>query len=234
MVLMELRFWIFRYLDYVKEKDVQMLAMLSMLVVQTQLGTRNISRVKNVTPITAPLRMANMDYFSFKKSTVNLLSPTLPEWPHLPSSPVASSMGPSFSSSNSSRGSWSSLFNTGTMRQFMNGVQDSLKEGLSTPTEIIPSGISVIATRSTEKLGRGLDLPAGGVRKRRVRQESLLHAQAPTVNPKFWNENARQPLKPLSTSFSSAANRQLRFTESSSFINESKVVTFEPDYHEDG
>jgi WD repeat-containing protein 59 len=232
---MELRFWIFRYLDYVKEKDVQMLAMLSMLVVQTQLGTRNISRVKNVTPIIAPLRMANMDYFSFTKSTVKLLSPTLPEWPHLPSSPVASSMAPSFSSSNSSRGSWSSLFNTGTMRQFMNGVQDSLKEGLSTPTEIIPPGISMIATRSTEKLGRTeSDLPAGGVRKRRTRQESLLHTQAPTVNPKSWNESARQPLKPLSTSFSSAGNRQLRFTESSSFINESKVVIFEPDYHEDG
>ena len=215
-----------------------MLAMLSMLVLQTELGGPRAPSVKHTTTtMGVPLRMANTDYFSLTKSTVNLLSPTSPEWPHLPSSPVASSMTPSFSSSNSSRGSWSSLFNTGTMRQFMNGVQDSLKEGLSTPTEIVPShGISTVASRSTEKLGRpGLNLSVGGLLKRRMRQESLLHTQAPTSISKSWHDGVRQPSKPLSAPFSSAGHRQhlLRFTESSSFINEHQVVIFEPDRHED-
>jgi len=180
-----------------------------------------------------PSRMAGVDYFSLTKSTINLLSPSSPDWPRLPS-PVTGSV--SFSSSNSSRGSWSSLFNTGTMRQFMNGVQGSFREGLSTPTEVVPShGISTVATKATEKSGRtGLDLTMAGVRKRRMRQESLLHTQAPMSVPKLGNDGLRQSSKPLSASFSSANHRHLRFTEStSSFINENQVVTFEPDSQED-
>ena len=209
-----------RYGDYVKEKDVQMLAMLSMLVLQTEFGA-NLApgmRVRNTTPITSlTSRMASVDYFSLTKPPVNILGPNSPEWP---SSPVAPSITPSFSSSNSSRGSWSSLFNTGTVRQFMNGV-GSLKEGLSTPTEIIPShGMS----RSTEKSrGTGSELAVGDPPKRRMRQDSLLHAQAPTVI-----SGVQQPFKPAS-----AGHRQLRFTDSSSFANENQVVTFEPDRHED-
>ena len=216
-----------------KEKDVQMLAMLSMLVLQTELGKQgpSISKTKNKTPTSAaPSRTSNVDYFSLTKST-NLLSPSSPDWPRLPPSPVTGSV--SFSSSNSSRGSWSSLFNTGTVRQFMNGVQDSLREGLSTPAEVIPS--HAVATKATEKLGRtGLDLTMGGLRKRRMRLESLLHTQTPMATPKLGNEGIRQPSKPLSASFSSASHRQLRFLDStSSFINENQVVTFEPDSQED-
>ena len=212
-----------RYGDYMKEKDVQMLAMLSMLVLQTELGA-NLApgmRVKNTTPITSlTSRMASVDYFSLTKPPVNILGPNSPEWP---SSPVAPSITPSFSSSNSSRGSWSSLFNTGTVRQFMNGVQGSLKEGLSTPTEIIPShGMS----RSTEKSkGTGSELVVGDPPKRRMRQDSLLHAQVPTVI-----SGVQQPFKPASVS--SAGHRQLRFLDSSSFSNENQVVMFEPDRHE--
>lgn len=205
-----------RYGDYVKEKDVQMLAMLSMLVLQTDLGAPRM-RVKNTTPITSlTSRMASVDYFSLKKpaATVNNLRPSSssPEWP---SSPIAPSIAPSFSSSNSSRGSWSSLFNTGTVRQFMNGVQGSLKEGLSTPTEIILShGMS----RSSEKLKRtGSEVAVGELPKKRTRQDSVVHAQ--------------QPFK--SAFFSSAGHRQLRFTDSSSSTNENPVVIFEPDRHED-
>ena len=213
-----------RYCDYVKEKDVQMLAMLSMLVLQTEFGV-NLAprmRVKNTTPITSlTSRMASVDYFSLTKAPVNISGPNSPEWP---SSPVAPSITPSFSSSNSSRGSWSSLFNTGTVRQFMNGVQGSLKEGLSTPTELAPShGMS----RSTEKSRRtGSELVVGELPKRRTRQDSLLHAQVPTVIT-----GVQQPFKPAS--FSSAGHRQLRFTDSSSSTNENQVIIFEPDRHED-
>jgi len=204
-----------------------MLAMLSMLVLQTELGA-NLApsiRLKNTTP--------TADYFSLTKSTVNLLSPTSSEWPHL-SSPVAPSLTPSFSSSNSSRGSWSSLFNTGTVRQFMNGVQGSLKEGLSTPTEIIPSHGIFVATRSAEKLGRtGFDLSVGGLNKKRVRQGSLLQAQVPTGISRSWNDDVRQPSKPTLPLFLSTGHCQLRFTDSTSFTNENQVVIFEPDCHEE-
>ena len=212
-----------RYWDYVKEKDVQMLAMLSMLVLQTELGA-NLAptiRVKSTTP--------TVDYFSLTKSAINLLSPSSPEWPRL-SSPVAPSMAPSFSSSNSSRGSWSSLFNTGSVRQFMNGVQGSLKEGFSTPSEIIPNhGI----TRSPEKLDRiGSEL-AGGLGKRRAGQASLLQVQVPTGIPKSWNDDLRQSSKSASTLFLSAGHRRLRFEDSSSSTNENQVVVFQPDLHKD-
>ena len=212
-----------RYWDYVKEKDVQMLAMLSMLVLQTEYGAN--SAPSNTTP--------TVDYFSLTKSTVNLLlDPTSSEWPHLPSSPIAPSMTPSFSSSNSSRGSWSSLFNTGSVRQFMNGVQGSVKEGQSTPNEIIPShGISIVTTRSAEKPGRtGIDLDVGGLGKRRMRQES---GQLAPLISKSWNDDVRQRPKRTATSFLSAGHRQLRFRDSSSFSNENQVVIFEPDCGED-
>ena len=210
-----------RYEDYVKEKDVQMLAMLSMLVFQTELGG-NLAprmRVKNTTSIMAlTSRMASVDYFSLTKPPVNALGSNSPEWPP---SPVAPSITPSFSSSNSSRGSWSSLFNTGTVRQFMNGVQGSLKEGLLTPTEFIPSqGMS----RSAEKLRPASSEPAvGELPKRRMRQDSLQHSQAPTAI------SGVQIFKPAS----STGHRQLRITDSSFYTNENQVVIFEPDHHED-
>ena len=202
-----------------KEKDVQMLAMLSMLVLQTELGS-NLAlrkRVKNTASHNS--RMASVDYFSLTKPIVNILGSNSPEWP---SSPVAPSIAPSFASSNSSRGSWSSLFNTGTVRQFMNGVQGSLKEGLSTPTEIVPShGVS----RSAEKLRpTGSELSVGEPPKRRTRQDSLQRAQVLTVT-----SGVQQTIKPAS----SASHRQIRFTDSSSSTNENQVVVFEPDHHEE-
>ena len=210
-----------------------MLAMLSALVLQTNLGAdlTPSRREKNIIP--AVPRMANVDYFSLTKSTLSPSNPASPEWPRLPSS-VASSTTSSFSSSNSSRGSWSSLFNTGTMRQFMNGMQGSLKEGLSAPTEIVPShGIPIATTKSTEKSGRtGLDLTLAQ-RKRGIRQEFLLHTQALTMAPKPSNDTGRQPSKGALVSVSAASHRQLRFADSNSFMSENQVVVFEPDSHED-
>jgi hypothetical protein len=212
-----------RYEDYEKEKDVQMLAMLSMLVLQTELEGKLAPRmrVKNTTPVMALTRMATEDYFSLTKPPVTMLGSNSSGWS--PSSPVAPSLTPSFSSSNSSRGSWSSLFYTGTMRQIMNGVQGSLKEGLLTPTEIIPSqGMS----RSAEKLKPTVSEPAvGELPKRRSRQDSLLHSQAPTTVV----SGVQQTLKPAS----SAGHRQLRYTDSNSSTNVNRVVVFEPDRHED-
>ena len=202
-----------RYGDYMKEKDVQMLAMISMLVLQTELRANQAPtmRVKNTTPITTlTSRTATVDYFSLTKRPANIFRRHSPEWP---SSPVAPSITPSFSSSTSSRGSWSSLFNTGSVRQFMNGVQGSLREGLLTPTEVIPSH-----GMTTEKLRRiGSDI---ALSKKRMRQDSFLHSQVPSGS-----------FKPAS--FSSTGHRQLRNSDSSSYSNDNQVVIFEPDRHED-
>lgn len=112
-----------------------MLAIISMLVLQTEHGivlpkSVNVTKESNSAPLTSP-PASDVDYFSLKKPTAPA-SPVSFAW----TSPKAPPHLPSVSSSNSSRGSWSSLFNTGTVRQFMSGVQDTLKEGLLTPSEV--------------------------------------------------------------------------------------------------
>lgn len=83
------------------------------------------------------------DYFNRTKAAQRLRSgresPKSPMWPRLPSAQASPSLPSASASSVSSRaGSWSSLFTTNTMRQFMadklTGVQDSLKDGLMTPS----------------------------------------------------------------------------------------------------
>ncbi|KIJ15733.1 hypothetical protein PAXINDRAFT_162821 [Paxillus involutus ATCC 200175] len=133
--------------------DVQMLAMISVLLLKAyvlSVEQRNVVQRRTVaatqTPSTkepSPTVSKNEgDYFSLlrpKDSRVAVLSPG---WPRLPStSPTASNYpaGSSLSTSNSSRGSWSSLFNTGSVRQFMSGVQESI----TTPLDTLPARLSV-------------------------------------------------------------------------------------------
>ncbi|KAF8972462.1 hypothetical protein BDZ97DRAFT_1781105 [Flammula alnicola] len=221
------------YSDIAKEKDIQMLAMIAMLVLQTDHAAvipPSISRKKNMTPIASiPLRLGGVDYFSLTKSAT-LGSPVSPAWPRLPS-PVAPPLVPSLSSSNSSRGSWSSLFNTGSMRQFMNGVQDTFKEGLTTPGETAADMHG--ASRSTEKLPRLPESPGSGQRRKRTRKDSSIYS--PAIVSKSWNEGVLHPSKTLSASFSSAGHRKpsLRFMDSNPFIHEKQAVVFEPPTHEE-
>jgi hypothetical protein len=62
----------------------------------------------------------------------------------------------------SSRGSWSSLFNAGSMRQFMTGVQDTFKDGLSIPSDI-PDGMSTFKESPIQsvqiKVSYGIESP---------------------------------------------------------------------------
>lgn len=127
--------------ELTRQKDVQMLAMMSMIVLQAFDNHESLESTmrspdpKNVN--TPPLRSGHpdgFDYFSMR-SRMDRDSLKSPVWPRLPSaSPKILNSTPSISSSASSRGSWSSLFNTGTMRQLMGGVQDTIKDGLATPT----------------------------------------------------------------------------------------------------
>jgi hypothetical protein len=141
------------------------------------------------------------------------------------------------SSSNSSRGSWSSLFNTGSMQRFMNGVQDTLKEGLTTPGEA-PSAATDIQgalSRPAERLSGNRGSPVSESRRRRiVRKDSSLYS--PIIVSRSWNEGVLQrPSKVVSTSFSSAGHKRpsLRFVNSNVFIHEKQAVMFEPPLHEE-
>lgn len=177
------------------------------------------------------------DYFSLTKSLAQS-NPVSPVWPRL-SSPTTSTHTPAVSTSNSSRGSWSSLFNTGSVRQFMSGMQDTFKEGIGTPGETPTPSAHDIARGGVEKMvARPPDSPGtAAARRRRVRKDSWY---APVPVSRSWNESLGGEGKRLSGSLSTSANRQqqqqqgtLRFTGGGALGQERKAVVFEPPAYEE-
>lgn len=202
-----------------------------MLVLQTSHGVAphpSMRRRKSETlgVYLPPLKIGGVDYFSITKSMKS--NPPSPLWPYLPS-PIAPTLAPSLSSSTSSRGSWSSLFNAGGMRQFMNGVQDSLKEGLTTPTEL-PIFSPDIQFPPVKSASRATPESPGPKRKR-TRKDSVIHSPNPAVS-QSWNDTASlHPPRPFAVSFSSAGHRRpalSRLADSNPFLQEKEAVVFEP------
>ncbi|THV07254.1 hypothetical protein K435DRAFT_848204 [Dendrothele bispora CBS 962.96] len=196
------------------QKDVQMLAMVAAIILQSLPKSlplsQSISRLQ--TPISSARfsgvlntpKFAHADYFGMPKSLSGLHSPLSPTG----TSRVPPSPQPSISiSSTSSRGSWSSLFNTGTMRHFMAGVQDTLKDGLSNSTEIAPTAVPGrwVAVPRSDKILRGPDSPI----PRQAPWKESLPATPPTVS-KSWNEMS-MPSPPNKPAFSSAGHRKSSF-----------------------
>ena len=212
--------------------------MIAVLVLQTEHAAvlpPSLSRKKESTPVVPAIshRTGGVDYFSLTKSA-SLSSPISPAWPRLPS-PIAPPLAPSLSSSNSSRGSWSSLFNTGSMQRFMNGVQDTFKEGLTTPGET-PSAVTDIQgalSRPAERLSRNQGSPASGSRRRRIiRKDSALYS--PAIVSRSWNEGVSQrPTKTISFSSTGHMRPSSRFVNSNAFIHEKQTVIFESPLHEE-
>jgi len=221
----------YSYTEIAKEKDIQLLAMLAMLVLQTEHGRvlpRSVGAKKETNLNSVPLtsRGGGVDYFSLVKPT-NPPSPMSFAWARVPS-PKPPALAPSISSSNSSRGSWSSLFNTGTMRQFMTGVQDSLKEGLLTPSEVPATTPDILITtsRSGDKAGRLPDSPFP--RKRRTRNNSAFASSV--LLSKSWHEasTSQSARKGKDSSFAASDKHlALRFANPSPVAPE-KHVSFEP------
>jgi len=126
-----------------------MLAMVSVIILQAfgyldEIPTAtsshtDFSQTLTLNSVTAtPGRVGN-DYFSLTRRTrrastaTGRPSPNSPHWPpRMSPSPGATA---STGSSGSSRGSWGSIFNPGTVRQFVAGMGETLKDGLATPME---------------------------------------------------------------------------------------------------
>lgn len=165
-----------------------------------------------------------MDYFSLSRRKDKPNSPLSPTWPRLPSSPPAPSLTPTLSSSSSSRGSWSSLFNTGSMRQFMSGVQDTLNVGLNTPAETNTglNGASIPVPRG-DRPQRGTGSP--GPRRRGPWRDPT----TPVPISKSWTDTPLSSGKPT-ISFSSTGNRRPTLSQtisSTRTISEKRVLVFD-------
>ncbi|KAJ7050532.1 hypothetical protein C8F01DRAFT_683078 [Mycena amicta] len=197
-----------------------MLAMLSMIVLQGCRKTLPLEAPVKSPPIHgAPTpRTGPMDYFSISRSTsgTSRMSPISPTWPRLSAaSPPIAPLQPPLSTSGSSRGSWSSLFNAGSVRQFMSGVQDSFM----TPSEL-PASIPV---PKGDRIQRAPDSPVPH-RRSYWRDPGL---PSPSIVSKSWNETISPGMK-LAVSFSSAGHKRVPFsTPPHQAIQESRIVVYD-------
>jgi len=209
-----------------------MLAIISTLVLQTEhrhvfQGSVNAVAKKetNSAPLTSPRSSSNVDYFSLKKPATPASSISL-AWARMPS-PKLPLHAPSVSSSNSSRGSWSSLFNTGTVRQFMSGVQDSLKDGLLTPSEV-PVTVTTPEIQITSPARTMNSIPSHP-RKRRSRNNSTFIPTS-AVSRSWSVTSSRKPTFP--TSSPGHKRFPLRFLGPGPLIHEKRVVFEPPPFNE--
>lgn len=165
-----------------------MLGMLSMLMLQTRYCTLEIlspfaTPATSATPIITQQRPTSrlefggsvnssamltvpksgpVDYFNLTRAIngASPMPPSSPEWPRLPPiSPM--SPPPPLSNPSTSRGSWSSLFGAGGVKQF---VQETFtKDGQQTPSIVLdPSMVAENIKSGEGKTGRTLSGGSGG------------------------------------------------------------------------
>ena len=185
-----------RYGDFAKNKDVQMLAMLAVLILQTPYTTITAPPSRsalqrpfiNVLPssIRSP-RTGSLD--------VSTIAQGLDQQPISPalgrqSSPVAPAFAPSLSSSTSSRGSWTNIFKPG--RQF---VQDTLN-----PTSVVSTDLSLQS--DAHSMSSGSDrprppdssfAPGTGHRRRKDSQSAprpaIITSTSSATTSRSWTDN---------------------------------------------
>lgn len=202
-----------------------MLAMVAMTVLQVIPPLAGLKPMSLKSPRGTPFRPGfsdgyQADYFSLTRGAQRIRSgresPKSPMWPRLsvPSSPT-NLPSASASSSSSRAGSWSSLFTTNTMRQFMaeklTGVQDSFKDGLATPTvEKTPP----LMMRST-----AIPIPGGGSRGEPMSPHPHQHKKSgghESLISRSWNDEKRGDKRRMSTvSFSPAKSTVSNVTATS-------------------
>ena len=194
-----------------------------MFILQVAVATHS-SSTKDASPA---VPKNEFDYFSLSRSKDPRAAILSPAWPRLPStSPTTSNyvVASSLSASISSKGSWSSLFNTGSVRQFMSGVHESI----STPLDTLPGKITVpIPEREAVLRLPNLDLP------RHVRRRDQTSVLSPIS--RSWSET--QMVSPLNrhSPFSSASYGR-RPERPQQAIQEKKLIVLEeePQQHAQG
>ncbi|KAG6836530.1 hypothetical protein H0H93_007076 [Arthromyces matolae] len=227
------------YNDFSKTKDIQMLAMLSVLLLQIYDMMTSRASLLLLSPDTLPdltKEYTGEDYFSLQHQTSH--SERLP-WPRTPTRPQQQ-LGTSVPSSTSSRGSWSSLFNAGSVRQFMSGVGDTIKDGLTTPNEGIsnispPTILPPSITRSRIHMNVQLDTSRrslDSIRRQHRREPSLLSLEpksplspVPVVASKSWNEPTPSHPTKVSPSFSSVSTGNIKRMPLAPVNNPSNIRT---------
>ena len=132
--------------------------------------------------------------------------------PHPQRQPVTASL----SASTCSRGSWSSLFNTGSIRQFMSCVQESI----SVPLDTLPVKPAVPPIPQQETVLRlpNIDSP------RYLRRGELTSTASPVF--KSWSET-QSPLSRQSAFSSASYGRRLLAVNQRQAIREKKLVVEE-------
>jgi hypothetical protein len=181
------------------------------------------------THVDSPKSTFDEDYFTQRNR--NSRHAVMTDWSRLPSAlPISPLSGAPASNSNSSRGSWSSLFNTEAMRQLMGGVQDTLKDGLITQIEP-PSAASAHGNGGpigVPKADRSQQTPDPPHYLGLSRANSL---SSVTYTSKSWSDAAPPPRRKATVSFSSAGH--VRGPKASpantprSSVDKTKIVVFE-------
>ncbi|KAL4080027.1 hypothetical protein V8B97DRAFT_1863860 [Scleroderma yunnanense] len=191
--------------------DVQMLAMLAVVLLKAHASVPipSVQSPLIQEPVSA-ISKSEDDYFSLPTLNDPQAAVLSPGWPRLPTVLPAPNIPPvsSLSTSNSSRGSWSSLFNTGSMRQFMSGVHDSI----STPVDTLSPRLPML-------IPGGLPNPESPRRKTISKEPS---SSAATPLSKSWSEPHVIPLSRPSVSLTSSRHsRRPTFSQ----VMNSKQVT---------
>ena len=182
-----------RYDDFAKNKDVQMLAMLAVLILQapytatTTLPPRAASHRPHMNALPSSIRSPKpgvLDVFTITQGLNQ--QPNSPAVGRQPS-PIVPALAPSLSSSSSSRGSWTNIFSTG--RQF---VQDALNSTSVVPMDL-PLQSDVHSKNSGFDKSRHPDSPSSpGTGPRRRKNPRLALAPAislSTSTPRSWTDD---------------------------------------------
>lgn len=194
-----------RYEDFAKNKDIQMLAMLAALILQTPYAMIAASSPPaplpqrpsiNLLPssIRSP-RTSAFDYYTIAQGLNQ--QPLSPASGRLPS-PIAPTLAPSLSSSTSSRGSWTNIFSTG--RQF---VQDTFNPTLNPSTDLTIQTDRHSLSPIPDKLKVPDSPVTTGAQPFRKRKDSHITHASSTLNSagatsKSWTETVPHQKGPLS------------------------------------
>ncbi|KAI0952525.1 hypothetical protein AcV7_008300 [Taiwanofungus camphoratus] len=126
------------YKDFSSAKDIQMLAVLSILLFQLPVSSFASRKGISVGSPECRRPRTGRDYS---------LSPI---WPQPFSSPTSQPVAPSLSSPSSSRGSWSSLFNTNSMKQLVTGPKSKATIPVPEMNQICHDPSSYVSSQSRD------------------------------------------------------------------------------------